>query len=116
MYCKYTIYNMNKPISKPKLSHPSLDKIDVAIPGNLRMVTIKCGKGSCPCASGKKELFHGPYCFWDRKINGKNSTLSVPKEFIPDFKRWIANRKKLEALLKKFLDDGRKFAELTKHR
>lgn len=92
---------MKTNISKPKTLCASLDKIDLAIPGRLRTVTMKCGKDSCPCSSGKKEFFHGPYFFWDRKVNGKPSSLSLPKELVPSFQKWIDNRKKLEALLKK---------------
>lgn len=106
---------MKNKFNTSKLLSTSLAKIDVAIPGTLRTITMKCGKDSCPCFSGDKKFFHGPYFFWDRKVNGKPSSLSIPKELVPTFKKWIANRKKIERLFKKILDDGQKFATLAKN-
>ena len=93
----------------------ALDKIDVAIPGRLRTVTMKCGKASCPCSSGEKEFFHGPYFFWDRKVNGKLSSLSIPEKMVPKFQKWLDNRKKIEVLVKKLLDEGQVVAANSKH-
>jgi len=93
----------------------ALANVDVAIPGTLRTVFMKCGKESCPCSSGDKKYRHGPYYFWDRKVNGKPSSMSIPEKLVPTFKKWIANRKTIEATLEKILAVGQKIAANSKN-
>ena len=83
-----------------------LASLDLVVPGTLRTVYLCCGKSACPCASGKKEHRHGPYLFWDRKINGKLSSASIPRSLAPQFKRWIANRRRLDRIYYKLLELG----------
>lgn len=83
---------------KKQISH-----VDFVIPGTLRTVYLKCGKLTCKCQLKKKNNKHGPYYFWDRKINGKLTSSSVPKKDISKFQCWIKNRRKLEKLFQKLL-------------
>lgn len=107
---------MNKTINIQKIFSDSLTNIDLAIPGRVRSVLMKCGKDNCPCRDDLDKR-HGPYFFWDRKVNGKLSSLSIPKELVPSFEKWIRNRKKLEATVVKVLDLSQKIAsEAKKHR
>ena len=73
---------------------------EIALPGKIRTVYLKCGKESCKCKSGKDTDKHGPYTFWDRRVDGKLTSSSIPKDEIKKFKGWIKNREKLEKLVK----------------
>jgi len=86
-----------------------INKIDVTIPGRIRSVRLKCGTPTCSCWE-KKSKRHGPYFFWDRKVNNKLTSKSIPKEAIKDLKQWIENRKVLEELLRQMNEQGQIFA------
>ena len=75
---------------------------DLAIPGTIRTIYTKCGKKNCACQTDKKAR-HGPYCLWDRKVNGKLSSKMVPKKMASQITRWIENRRMLEKALNKIL-------------
>lgn len=84
--------------------------LDLAIPGTIREVYLKCGKENCSCISGKKNDKHGPYYFWDRLSEGKLTSSSIPKNQVAQFKKWIKNRHKLEKMQKQLLDQGQNVA------
>jgi len=56
--------------------------------------------------TGESEERHGPYLFWDRKVNGKLSSQSIAKEDRRSFERWIANRRAMEEIVAKILALG----------
>jgi len=87
-----------------------ISSIGTAIPGTIRSVKLKCGSGNCKCKSGKNEDKHGPYFFWNRKVNGKMTSASIPKDKVSQFKSWINNRKKLEKLVADLIERDQKFA------
>lgn len=105
---------MKKTINIQKIFANSLNNIDLAIPGRVRSVLMKCGKDNCPCRDDLEKR-HGPYFFWDRKVDGKLSSLSIPKELVPSFKKWICNRRKLEATVSKVLELSQKIAAEAKN-
>mgnify|MGYP003590888379 CR=1 FL=1 len=80
-----------------------LGDFDLAIPGTIRTINLKCGKPSCACWRDKKAR-HGPYYFWDRKVAGKLSSKSITKPMVPQLKKWIHNRKLTETLLHELLE------------
>ena len=75
---------------------------DLAIPGTIRTIYSKCGKKNCACQTDKKAR-HGPYCLWDRKVNGKLSSKMVTKKMASQIKAWIENRKMLEKSVNEIL-------------
>ena len=83
-------------------------RIGVAIPGTIRETYLLCGRGWCACAKGGES--HGPYYFWNRKVNGKLTSKSIPKDKLHLYRDWISNRFELEALLTQLLDLGQKYA------
>ncbi len=87
-----------------------ITRLDMAILGTLRRVYLRCGKASCRCASRRKLEKHGPYFFWDRKANGQLASLTLGKEDLPQFQRWIKNRQKLERIVGKMLQRGSQIA------
>ena len=89
-------------------------KLGVIIPGTLRSVYQFCGKPHCRCSSGEKEDRHGPYIYWDRKINGKLSGLSIQSHHKKFFQEGIKNRKEFEKIRREILNLGEKLAKLVK--
>lgn len=80
-----------------------LSKFDLAIPGTIRTISLKCGKSSCACWT-KKSARHGPYYFWDRKVDGKLSSKSIPEPMVSLLRIWIENRKKAEKSFQEILE------------
>ena len=75
---------------------------DLAVPGTIRTIYTKCGKKNCACQTDQKAR-HGPYCLWDRRVNGKLSSKMVPKKMAAQIERWIENRKTLEKAVTEIL-------------
>lgn len=90
--------------------------LGLVIPGTIRKVYLKCGKESCSCASDNKDERHGPYFFWDRKIDGQLSSLSISKKDLPYYKQGIANRRMLEKLIATLFNTGTQLATQFKKR
>jgi len=85
-------------------------EIDFVVPGTLRVVYQKCGTPSCKCASGKKEDKHGPYTYWDRKIDGTSVTTSVSRRQRRFIQKGIKNRRRLKKITELILKIGEKLA------
>lgn len=79
-----------------------LTDFDLALPGTVRRIFLKCGKPVCACRKDKSAR-HGPYFLWDRKVGARLSSMSIDSEDLPLLKRWIENRRKLEEHLLKVL-------------
>lgn len=80
--------------------------MEPAIPGTIRMVSMKCGRAGCACESGKQTDKHGPYYFWSYKREGRLTSVSLNTEDVDRFQRWIDNRRELEAMLTDILEKG----------
>jgi len=83
--------------------------IGLVIPGTLRQTYHRCGKEYCLCMKSKEHR-HGPYYLWDRRVGGKLSAKSIPKEDVALYKEWIQNRIKLNKLVQKMIQCGNKYA------
>ena len=75
---------------------------DLAVPGTIRTIYSKCGKQNCACQTDKRAR-HGPYCLWDRKVNGKLSSKMVTKKMASQIMIWIENRKMIEESVNEIL-------------
>ena len=91
-----------------------MQKLDVAVPGTLRVVYQTCGKERCKCYSGKQQDKHGPYRYWDRKVKGKTKSISITAKQHKFIQNGIMNRKKLETFIKRILEQGARIAENIK--
>jgi len=80
--------------------------LGIVIPGTIREVHLKCGKQNCRCAGGENKDLHGPYFFWDRKVRGNLSSMSISKENVEKIKKWINNKAKLEKIVQEILECG----------
>lgn len=76
-----------------------LSRNELALPGTIRTVFMVCGKKECKCQSRKEADKHGPYFFWDRKVNNKLTSTSIPAAKLKTFQKWIENRGKLEEIV-----------------
>jgi hypothetical protein len=84
-------------------------RLGLVIPGTIRETYLLCGKKTCACAA-KGGSPHGPYYFWNRKMNGRLTSKSLPKEKLSVYEGWISNRRELEVLVQEMLDFGSNFA------
>ena len=58
--------------------------------------THRCGRGSCRCHHGGP-LHTGQHLTF--KENGKTRSVYVPKQLLPEVRTWLAEHKRLKALL-----------------
>jgi hypothetical protein len=84
-------------------------KLDLAIPGTIRETYLLCGKSGCVCADNDAAR-HGPYYLWNRKVDGKLTSKSIPKDKLKLFEGWINNRRRLEEIVQEILEIGSKLA------
>jgi hypothetical protein len=75
-----------------------LASLGLALPGTLIERHVRCGKPGCRCHASPPVL-HGPYWQWTRKVAGKTITRLVPDEQLDDYRQWLANHRKLRALV-----------------
>ena len=90
-----------------------LSKNEIALPGKIRTVRLKCGKKDCRCQSGKDSDKHGPYHFWDRKVKGKLTSSSVPESELKKFHQWIKKREDLEKIIVTLKEESESIAKKT---
>lgn len=107
---------MDHHLTRYKKLKKSIQDLGVVIPGTLRTIYQRCGKANCRCTSGKAQDKHGPYLYWDRKINGSLSSASIKPKHKELIRKGIVNRKKLDSLVREMLKTGEKYvANLKKH-
>ena len=92
---------MNTESPKYKAIKKKINQIGFVLPGRVRTTYLKCGTPSCKCHSGQKSDLHGPYSFWDRKVDGKLTSKSLNHKQTLFVEQAIRNRKKLQELIQK---------------
>ena len=75
-----------------------LASLGLALPGTLIERHVRCGKPGCRCHADPPVL-HGPYWQWTRKVAGKTITRLISDEQLDDYRQWLANDRKLRALV-----------------
>jgi hypothetical protein len=75
--------------------------IDDVVRGTLLRRTKACGKAWCRCATDPAAR-HGPYFEWGRLAAGKRSSSVVGAETAARIARALANRSRLERLLRRW--------------
>jgi hypothetical protein len=75
-----------------------LASLGLALPGTLIERHVRCGKPGCRCHADPPAL-HGPYWQWTRKVAGKTVTRLVPDDQLDDYRQWLANHRRLRALV-----------------
>lgn len=59
---------------------------------------VPCGNAGCRCHADPPQL-HGPYWQWSTAVNGKTVSRRLSEEQARQYRQWIDNRKRLEAIL-----------------
>jgi hypothetical protein len=103
---------MQTKISDYEKLKEKITRLGLVIPGTIRETYLLCGKQGCACADTDAAR-HGPYYLWNRKVNGKLTSKSIPKDKLPVYEQWINNRRLLEALIQEMLEIGSKLALIT---
>ena len=74
--------------------------------GSLVERWMPCGKPNCRCATGTE--LHGPYYQLSWKEKGKTVSHRLSQEYAKLYQEWIANRRRLESILKQMRAVSRK--------
>jgi len=72
---------------------------------------MPCGKPSCRCQADPPQL-HGPYWQWTRAVRGKTVTRRLSEDKARFYREWIANRRRLLAIVAEMKEVSRQAAEL----
>lgn len=106
---------MKKYLARHKELLQQIQKLGVMIPGTVRTVYQFCGKPNCSCASGQVKDKHGPYIYWDRKVKGSFSSLSITPQLKQILLKGIQNRRNFEKIKKQLIVLGELIATKTKN-
>ena len=75
-----------------------LADIGVVLRGTVTERYMPCGKPGCRCQARPPAL-HGPYYQWTTKVSGKTKTVRLTAEEAAAYRAWIANGRRLNAVL-----------------
>lgn len=67
-----------------------------ALAASLVLIHKRCGRPGCHCQKAKGHPAHYLTC----KENGKTRTVYVPQDLLPQVQSWIAEHRRLKALLR----------------
>lgn len=91
-----------KPLSDYEREHRKLarqlSQIGFLCSGTLSRRYLKCGNPGCACQRDPQAR-HGPYDYWSTKKAGKTVSRKLPAEEAEVLNEWIANRRKLKAII-----------------
>ena len=79
--------------------------------GSVSTRYAPCGKPGCRCHSDPSQL-HGPYWQWTTKVNGKTVTRNLNQRQASLYQEWIANRRRLLAVLAEMEEVSQQAAEI----
>jgi len=67
-------------------------------PGSVVSRYTSCGKPGCRC-QGDPPQRHGPYYQWSRAVAGKTVSRRLGEDEAELYRRWIANRRRIEQII-----------------
>jgi hypothetical protein len=79
--------------------------------GSVSVRYAPCGKPGCHC-HGDPPQPHGPYWQWTTKVNGKTVTRNLDQPQAALYQEWIANRRRLLAVIAEMEQVSRQAAEI----
>jgi hypothetical protein len=77
-----------------------LSSIGFTSTGSLVERYTHCTSEGCHCNADPPRL-HGPYWQWSRAVDGKTVSRRVPRQEVPLYQEWIANRRRLRDVVAK---------------
>ena len=88
-----------------------LADIGLIASGSITQRYTRCASPGCRCNADPPQR-HGPYWQWTAKVNGKTLTRRVTQPQAALYKEWIANDRKLRAIIAKMREIAAKSTEL----
>lgn len=79
--------------------------------GSVTRRFTTCGTASCRCHADPPQR-HGPYYQWTRKVAGKTVTRRLSHDEAELYQQWIANARRLDAIIAAMEDLSQDAAEL----
>lgn len=76
----------------------AMAQIDGALPGNVVVRHMRCGKQACACKADPPTL-HGPYTQWTRTVDGKTLTEFLSDAQLATYQPWFENARRLKELI-----------------
>lgn len=76
----------------------ALADVGIVLRGSVTERFMPCGKPGCRCQATPPAL-HGPYFQWTTKVKGKTKTVRLTAEQAAAYRAWIANGRRLDAVL-----------------
>lgn len=83
-------------------------KVGFLFKGSITQRRLPCGNPKCRCRDPKRR--HGPYYQISWKQNGKTVSRILPAKIVPLYREWIANARKITAILRQMQEISRKAA------
>jgi hypothetical protein len=88
------------------------DQADFICSGSLVLRHMRCGRPTCRCHADPPQL-HGPYWQWSyRPTGGKTVSRQVGQPQADLYREWIANRRRLIAIIDEMEEVSRQAAEI----
>ncbi|MDQ2729930.1 MAG: hypothetical protein M3Y91_19225 [Actinomycetota bacterium] len=84
-------------------------------PGSLVVRETSCGKPGCRCGADPPRR-HGPYYQWSRAVAGKTVSRRLDEREAALYREWIANRRRLEAIVAEMEEVSAAAGEILLHR
>ena len=75
---------------------------------------MPCGKAGCRCQADPPQL-HGPYWEWSRSVAGRTTSRRLSEPQARLYQEWIANRRRLAAIIAEMEEVSTQAAEATLH-
>ena len=89
-----------------------LVSVGVIASGSLALRSHRCGKANCACMAAPPRL-HGPYWHLTSKVAGKTVNRRLSETEASAYQEWIANDRRLRALIDELRAVAQKVIELT---
>ena len=89
-----------------------LSSIGLIASGSLARRSHRCGKPNCACQADPPRP-HGPYWHWTAKVAGKTVNKRLSDEEAAHYQQWIANNRRLQALIGELRTVAQEAIELT---
>ena len=89
-----------------------LVSVGVIASGSLALRSHRCGKANCACMADPPRL-HGPYWHLTSKVAGKTVNRRLSETEASAYQEWIANDRRLRALIDELRAVAQKVIELT---
>ena len=91
-----------------------LAQVGFIVPGTVYSRYMPCGKAGCRCQANPPQL-HGPYWEWSRSVGGRTLSRRLSEPQARLYQEWIANRRRLAAIVGEMEAVSLQAAEITLH-